>query len=169
MKIFLLFMLLLNLNQCTDLGSKSVKNIEAEKYMEISDIFSYQEFEDTKNFILNNGDRQLYSPIYNNNPHYLFGEFECYLNAEIGWLNSKNDPSISDFNILVIEELVGEFKRYYVQIVRNGDIENENIKVIEGMREGNVYLFNEFENDLGPIRKSLINYLVQIEKTVNRP
>jgi len=49
-------------------------------------------FDLIKTFVLTNGDKETYSNMYNNNPHYSFDGLEAYLNPEIGQGNITAKP-----------------------------------------------------------------------------
>ena len=70
-----------------------------------------------KTFILSKGQKRTYSNRFNNNPYYLFGDMEVFLNPEPGgphqhpqW-NINCDPKLSDFTELVIR--TKEFQYYH--------------------------------------------------------
>jgi len=75
----------------------------------IDEYFTVKNFNLVKNFILKNGDRHTYCNMYNNNPHYMFGFIDVFLNPEYGgpynhpqW-NINCDPDKSDFDKIVIK------------------------------------------------------------------
>lgn len=59
-------------------------------------------FETIKSFVLACGDRKTYCNMYNNNPHYAFAGFEVYLHPDVGQANIGCDPTLSDFDEMVI-------------------------------------------------------------------
>ena len=72
---------------------------------DISAILSKNEFEEIVQFILDNGDRQTYCNMYNNNPHYGLEEFRIYLNPISQWINYSEENlsfSVSDYDEIVI-------------------------------------------------------------------
>jgi hypothetical protein len=154
---------------CSESTNEVNNENTSDEYLNITSKLSYQEFEEIKNFILEKGDQSSYSNMYNNNPHFSFEDFECYLNPEIGQGNINCDQSISDFNVLVIQDLGQTFDYYYVQSVREGDLSNETIIVEEGMRERNNYLLKleRYNHELSEANDSINNYLSKIKSVVN--
>src|SRR5689334_11326378 len=63
-----------------------------------------ESFQKIKSFILQCGDRQTYCNMYNDNPHYQFSQFEVFLHPDVGQRNIGCEPSLSDFNKLVIRD-----------------------------------------------------------------
>ena len=89
MKKILFFILVLHFYECSSTAYEEINNNSSSEYLVINDLLSYNEFEDIKEFILKYGDKQTYRNYDNNNPHYSFEGFECYLNSEIGQENIK--------------------------------------------------------------------------------
>jgi hypothetical protein len=118
------------------------------EFRDITHVVSVDLFESIKTFILTNGDRETYSNMYNDNPHYSFDGFESYLNPDIGQFNPDCDTSKSDFNEIVIRDQNAIPQYYYIRIVRKGDIANEQIITYEGMSEDKVYLLNFFDDNI---------------------
>ncbi len=133
------------------------------KYYEISSIVPIDLFETIKTFILKKGDRDDYSTMYSNNPHYSFSGFESYLNPEIGQGNINCDTSISDFNELVIRDQNSNPQYYDIHIVRKGDLEVPLIHTWEGMSEEKVYLVyddsDSESDDFELIKENLLKYM----------
>jgi len=65
---------------------------------------SVQNFQKIKEFVLANGDKQSYSNMYNNNPHYVFKTFHVFLEPEMGQMNMDCNPEISDFDEIVVQD-----------------------------------------------------------------
>jgi hypothetical protein len=147
-------------------GKSTNSNIDTTslKYHEISNIISIDLFETIKIFILNNGDREGYSNMYNNNPHYTFYGFESYLNPEIGQANINCDTNKSDFNEIVIRDMNANPQYYYIHIVRKGDLEDTLIHTWEGMSEEKVYLLNFDNHNMDSMLNNLSKYLEIIKK-----
>ena len=144
------------------------KNNEySDEFRDISRSFSSIDFENTKTFILENGDRVDYCSKYLNNPHYSFSDFDAYLNPEIGQRNIYCDEKISDFNEIVIHDWKTEQKYYHIFIVRQGDIENKEIYVPEGMKVGKVYLLKRYEYDLDIALDKTLEYIAKIKNEIN--
>ena len=167
MKNILGFIIIVNFCCCTDNNQEEMIDNSSNEYLEITENFSVQEFEVVKTFILENGDRQTYRNLDNNNPHYSFDGFEAYLNAEIGQGNINNDPKISDFNEITLRDSDAMPQYYTIHIVRKGDIENEEIVVFEGMKEEKVYLLNPYEDDIDLMERNLNGYIEAIKNEIN--
>lgn len=135
----------------------------SDDFLDITNLISYNDFEKIKAFILNHGDRDGgYSNMYNNNPHYSFPGFETYLNPEIGQLNINCDPELSDFNEIVIRDQSSDPQYFHLLIVRNGDIENEQIRIaknLPGLIEGKVYLLEYYDYDLKDMAEKVRLYI----------
>lgn len=142
---------------------KSAKEFTTNKYADITTVFSINDFEVAKSFILSKGDRQTYRVFDSNNPHHSYNGFEAYLNAEIGQKNITNDPAISGFNEITIRDKNANPQYYTIHVVRIGDTSQKDITIQEGMREGRVYLLNPFENDLEVMKNNLNGYLQTIK------
>ena len=150
-----------------DTAFENIADSTSDEYLKITRNLSCLEFEIMKKFILDKGDRQTYRNFDNDNPHYSFEGFECYLNSEIGQLNINNDPLLSDFNQITIQDMNADMKYYYIQIVREGDSDDSDIAVLEGMEEGEVYLLNNFNGDIDLANKYLLEYLDKIWSEIN--
>ncbi len=144
----------------------SMFNPSKKEFVDITEDFSVQEFELVKSFILDKGDRRFYRNYDNNNPHYEFEGFHIYLNAEIGQKNLYNDPAISDFNEITLHDANSEVQYYTLKIVREGDIEKEEIFVDHGMKENHVYLMNSYEKNLKKMRKNLTQIYLPVLKNL---
>ena len=166
MKKIFSFLIVLNLCCCSDAVDEIINDISSDEYIKITDQLSFQDFENIKIFILGYGDRLTYRTFDSNNPHYSFEGFECYLNSEIGQENMNNDPLISDFNQITIQDLGKIFNYYNIQIVREGDKNNSKINVKDGMKERNVYLLKYYENDLKLMKDSLTKYIDIIQTEI---
>ena len=167
MKIVLLLFCLILIESCSS-PTNEFEIDDSATFLKITQNLSTYEFEKIKIFILDHGDKQTYRNLDNNNPHYDFGEFQGYLNAEIGYKNSNNDPLISDFNQITIQDLANNIDYYTLQIVRYGDKLNIDINVLQGMIEGNVYLLNPYEQSMTEMYESLDKYLNRIRDEINK-
>lgn len=154
--LLLLFILLIS---CSSNSINEFEIDDSAEYLQITKKIPTYEFERIKNFIIKYGDKQTYRNLDNDNPHYDFMEFHVYLNSEIGSKNNFNDPIISDFNEITIQDLDNNIRYYTFQIVRYGDKSNEDIKVSEGMIDGNVYLLNPYKESMIEMYESLDRYL----------
>ena len=164
-KIISLFVVL-NFFYCSNSVDEVSNDNSSNEYIEVTDLLSFQDFEYVKNFILDYGDTQTYRSYDNNNPHYSFEGFECYLNSEIGQANMNNDPFISGFNQITIQDLDMSITYYNIQIVRDGDINDSAINTKNGMKEGKVYLLKYYENDLASMKDSLKTYINVIKSEI---
>jgi len=166
-KIFGLIVLV-SLCCCSD-KKDDTNETTSNEFRDLTQELSVQEFENIKFFILDHGDRQTYCERYLNNPHYSFEGFETYLNPETVRANIHSDPDSSDFNLLVIHDQNTEQQYYDILVVRQGDLEDEEIDYDypEGMREGKVYLLNYYEYDLDSMELEVHGYLEIIKNTIN--
>ncbi len=169
MKIILGSILVIILGCGTDNDKDDIVDNTSNEYRDITKNLSVQEFETIKSFILENGDRQTYCNMYNNNPHYSFEGFEAYLNPETGQGNINCDPEISDFNEIVIRDQDADPQYYHILIVRQGDLENKEIffNVPEGMKEEKVYLLKYYEYDLDMMERKIYKYIELIYNEIN--
>jgi hypothetical protein len=131
-----------------------------DEYRDLTNSFSCQDFELFKNFILENGDRQTFSNMYSNNPHYSFKRFEAYLLPEIGQINGNCDPEISDFNIIVLRDIKSDPQYYRILRVQQGDLENKKIiPTIPGMKERKVYLLKNDGYNIDDLESRISDYI----------
>lgn len=137
-------------------------------YEDVSNLVSYNEFEQIKNFILEKGDKKTYRNFDGDNPHYKFGNFDVFLGADIGQRNITNDPDISDFNQLTIMDWKSEFTYTKVIIVREGDIKNNKQWILEGMEEGKVYLVHVHNGEINILKNNLSKYLEKIREEISK-
>lgn len=144
---------------------KNIISIERD-FEDISDLISMMEFEQIKNFVLKNGNRQFYRNIDSNNPHYKFEGFDVFLGADIGSRNINNDPDISDFNDLTIMTMNSSVIYYNLIIVREGDLKNNKAWILDGMKENKVYLVSTYNKEMEVMKKNLPKYLAQIKSKI---
>lgn len=166
MKNLLTLIFILSFYCCTDNNGNLIDN-SSNEYLEITNEFSLQEFENIKNFVIEKGGRQTYSNMYNNNPHFSFKGFEAYLNPEIGQKNINCDPTISDFNEITLRDIDAKPQYYTIHIVRQGDSGKKDVVVSEGMKDGKVYLLNPYDDDIDLMKKKLIDYIEAIKMETN--
>ena len=139
----------------------------SDDFLDITYMMNYNDFENIKTYILLNGDRETFCNMYNDNPHYSFEGFEAYLNPEIGQLNINCDPELSDFNEIVIRDQNSDPQYFHILIVRNGDLENEQIARKESnMIEGKVYLLKYYEYDLDKMAEKVRMYIDEMKYSV---
>ena len=69
MRKLLILIFVLNFYCCSDPVNETNENSYSDKYAEINNGFSQQDFEKTKEFILSNGDRRTYRNYDNTNNH----------------------------------------------------------------------------------------------------
>ena len=156
MKTISLFLLGIFLTACTE----KAPDPDFSEYRNITSTLSVKDFEALKSFILEEGDRSTYCTMYLDNPHYAFGEFDCYLNPETGQRNINCDPELSDFNMMVIQDFSVSSKYFYILLVRNGDTDRDDIMgVVDGMKERKVYLLNYYDGELASMERELEPYL----------
>jgi len=169
MKNILGFILIIIPGCCSDNDKDGKIDNISNEYRDITKNLSVQKFDTIKTFILENGDRQTYCNMYNDNPHYSFEGFEAYLNPEIGQGNINCDPEISDFNMIVIRDQNADPQYYHILIVRQGDLENKEIffTVPAGIKEEKVYLMKYYEYDLDLMERKIYLYIDQINNEIN--
>ncbi len=171
--MFTFIVLLLSCNSIKN-GKKMDEDLNI-RFVNISNLMSFEAFEKAKGFILKCGDRgkKLFRNYDNDNPHYEFVNFDVFLGSDIGQRNINNDPNISDFNEFTIADWHSKLSRnsnivyYKLVIVRPGDIKNKKQWIIEGMKENEVYLVDFDDNELELMKNNLQYYLKQIEKEIN--
>ncbi|MBT6567328.1 MAG: hypothetical protein HON19_00270 [Flavobacteriales bacterium] len=135
-------------------------------FTNITYLITLEEFEKTKEFILEKGDKMTYRNYDNNNPHYKFPDFDVFLGADIGQRNINNDPKISNFNQLTISDWNSDIRYYELIIVRKGDIKTKKARIKKGMNEERVYLVDVYGKGLELMEKKLSNYLKQIKTEI---
>ncbi|QXP58452.1 hypothetical protein [Olleya sp. HaHaR_3_96] len=132
-------------------------------FTNVSDVISFEEFEQIKAFILKNGDKMIFRNFDNNNPHYKYVNCDVFLGADIGQRNINNDPDISDFNQLTIKNRKANIKQYELIIVRKGDLNAEKQWIKKGMEEEQIYLVDDYDKGLELLKNNLPNDLKQIK------
>lgn len=161
MKIIPIFLISLLVVSCTE----KPEDPDYGEFREITSILSVKEFEEIKTFILSNGDQLTFCNMYNDNPHYDFGDFDAYLNPETGQQNINCDPALSDFNMLVIQDFSDSLTYYYMLLLRKGDLNKTDVVgALPGMRERNVYLRNFYYHELGYMEERIQAYLAAIRE-----
>ena len=139
--------------------SKKEDEPTSNDFRDITELLSTDEFELLKSFIINNGDREVYCNMYNNNPHYSFDGFEAYLNPETGQANINCDTELSDFNELVVRDQDSYPKYFYILIVRQGDLnDNQIVGTISDMKEKKIYLLKNDDYDLDDMKNKIVTY-----------
>ena len=163
MKKVLIFIWLVVLVGCDRKGEPF-----SDEYRNITNMLSVEEFEQVKSLVLQYGDREIYSSMYFENPHYAFEGFDAYLNPEVGQQNINCDPAVSDFNEIVILEDMFAFVYYYILLVRKGDLQNEDISFsfLEGMQEERVYLLKYYDYDLDEMEETIAGYITEMKNEV---
>lgn len=141
--------------------------ISGKNFTEISDIVSFKDFEQMKEFILEKGDKMTYRNFDNNNPHYKLSNFDLFLGSDVGQKNIYNDPKISDFNQLTITDRSADIKYYEIIIVRKGDLKAKKDWIKKGMDEEQIYLVDVYSKGLKLMRNNLSSYLKQIKKVMS--
>ncbi len=144
--------------------SKSISqtmNVIPSNFIKITNAFSVADFEKVKGFILKKGNRKTYRNFDNQNPYYNFESFETYLGADIGQQNINNDPNLSDFNELTLND---QNNYYKIIIVRKGDIHASKRNVLKGMHENEVYYVDPYQEKINQIPNLLSQYLKHLQK-----
>ena len=75
-------------------------------------VFTKDNLDAIKAFILQHGLRETYCNMYNNNPTYRTTNYAFYLNPDSGQANINCDPTMSDFNNLTIRSIQGSRNQY---------------------------------------------------------
>lgn len=132
----------------------------------INDMLNCDEVDSIIEFILKHGDRRTYRNIDNDNPHYSFGDFDVFLGAGRYYEDLDTRPKPAYFSELTIADWDTDIRYYNLVIVRDGDLSQPTRWVWQGMKEGNVYLIDSYENGLSLLRKSLATYLLTIRKFI---
>jgi hypothetical protein len=84
--------------------------------IDITDILSYKQFEQIKEFILTKGDTQTYCNMYSNNPHYRINNIELYLNP--GFQSLIKDTEKKDLEIIDLHSLGKQRVVYNTLVLR---------------------------------------------------
>ncbi|MCD4672042.1 MAG: hypothetical protein K8R77_05195 [Anaerolineaceae bacterium] len=87
----------------------------AEAPQETDSVLTAAAFNQIKDHILAQGDRQTYCNMFNNNPHVTLGNMDIYLNPDTGQQNINCDLKLSEFNHMVIRTRE-PWKYYRVQL-----------------------------------------------------
>ena len=162
MKILYRILIILFLFSCIEKEDKQTSS----DFRDITYMISTLEFEAIKTYIINNGDREDYSNMYCHSPHYSFEDFETYLDPEIGQANINCDPEISDF-VIVIRDQNSDPQYHDLLIVRNGDIENDQIiRIVSGMGEEKVYLLKYYDYDLNTMLENVEIYINKMKNKI---
>ncbi|HAH23734.1 MAG TPA: hypothetical protein DCL77_08250 [Prolixibacteraceae bacterium] len=168
MKAHSLFLILTGISlvifSCKKEKQEEVIEITSDQYLDITESFSINDFEQIKTYILTKGDKKVYRQFDGKNPHYSFDGFEAYLNAETGQKNINNDPAISNFNEITLRDQDAEPQYYTIHLVRNGDLSNPDINNMEGMKEARVYILNPVGNDMEKMKTNLDSYIETIRQ-----
>ncbi|UII34635.1 hypothetical protein LVD17_12535 [Fulvivirga ulvae] len=131
------------------------------KYVNITEHVSVQQFEQIQRFILANGDRKTYRNIDSNNPHYRFNNFDIFLNPENVKLFTGN-PDYDKFNEITIYDPSSEIQYYTLRVVKAGDRENSATHLPEHNDDENrVYLLNIYNEDIDLMKKNLLEYYLK--------
>jgi hypothetical protein len=150
---------------CNDKESEPLSN----DYRDITSQLSVQDFENIKMLILDSGIYEPYFNKYPEQPIYSFDDFSATLLPEVGQLNITCDPKISDFNQLVIYDSDLQSKYIYFQIIRQGDMEKENIEIPDysGLKENKVYLLKYSDYDIEQILIESEYYIEKMKEKLN--
>lgn len=109
-----------------------------------------------KQAILQNGQRETYCNIYNDNPAYHTKGFQFYLNPDTGQQNVNCDPAKSDFNTLTIRSTAGGQNQY---------------RTVEFIDQHSIYVAANWPADdltLGQLRKFVEEALTQILSEIDQ-
>jgi hypothetical protein len=132
-----------------------------QNFIDVTDHFSLAQFEALKEKILKNGDKQTYRNYDNQNPHYVLNGVNLYLNAEIGQENIDNDPELSDFNEITVNDSIHN-RSFTIRIVREKDFENKQIYIHEGMKKNRNYLMDYYQNISEAMKKEIIEKYLNV-------
>ncbi|MGF1557670.1 MAG: hypothetical protein ACFCUL_01095 [Flavobacteriaceae bacterium] len=124
------------------------KQIEADKFVDIADIFSKKDFEELRSFIFKKGDRQSFRNFDNDNPHYRFEDFDVYLGTGDQRRVFENDRlKPEDYSELVI----GFSRGFAVYLAPH----NEFHQSILGFADGKVYTLTYTSEKMDELKKRL--------------
>lgn len=124
------------------------KQIEADKFVDIADIFSKKDFEELRSFIFKKGDRQSFRNFDNDNPHYRFEDFDVYLGTGDQRRVFENDRlKPEDYTELVI----GFSRGFVVYLAPH----NEFHQSILGFADGKVYTLTYTSEKMDELKKRL--------------
>lgn len=163
--LFGLFLITIFLS-CNDKESEPLSN----DYRDITSQLSVQDFENFKMLILDSG---IYEPFFNKyheQPVYSFDDdFTTTLEPEVGQLNSSCNPLISDFNKLVVFDSDLQFKYIHFLIIRQGDMQKENVEIPDyvGLKENKVYLLKYYDYDIEQILIESEYYIEKMKEKLN--
>jgi hypothetical protein len=132
-----------------------------QNFIDVTDHFSLAQFEALKEKILKNGNIQTYRNYDNQNPHYILNGVDLYLNAEIGQKNINNDPELSDFNEITVNDSIHNMS-FTIRIVREKDFENKQIYIHEGMKKNRIYLMDYYQNISEAMKKVIIEKYLNV-------
>lgn len=131
-----------------------------DKYVNVTEHVSVQQFEQIQHFIMANGDRKTYRNIDGNNPHYRLKDFDIYLNPE-NVNQFIGNPEYDRFNEITIYDPSNDIQYYTLRIVRVGDSENSTARFPENLDENQVYLRNTYDEDIDKMKKNLLEYYLK--------
>ncbi len=115
MKQLLLTILILVLVSGCANSREAAPALVAEAPQETDGVLTAAAFNQIKDHILAQGDRQTYCNMFNNNPHVVLGDMDIYLNPDTGQQNINCDLELSGFNHMVIRARE-PWKYYRVQL-----------------------------------------------------
>lgn len=133
------------------------KQLEDEKFIDISETFSKEDFEKLRKFIFKNGDRKTYRNFDSNNPHYSFATFDVYLGTgkQAHAFNRKKIKN-KDYTELVIHD-----QQYYTVYLISDDKLNKRQTSLETDK---VYWHNRTYNKDVKVKEYLACILEEINQ-----
>ena len=90
---------------------ESTPSQSAEAPQQVDVVLTAAAFNQIKDHILADGDRQTYCNMFNNNPHVTLGNMDIYLNPDTGQQNINCNLKLSAFNHMVIR--TRDPRKYY--------------------------------------------------------
>ena len=96
-------------------------NTQSSEGIDITNLLSFEEFENIKKFVLNQGQTMTYCNMYNNNPYYKFGSIELFLNpiVQIPDPSSVSDPDTYNAIVLKMWDPPQDYQFLYTDITAN--------------------------------------------------
>ena len=91
----------LDVSSCPKLTTRSSEKASLD--IDITHLLSYEQFENIKKFVLDQGQTMTYCNMYNNNPYYQFGAIELFLNPIMQFPDSSSISNPNIYNVIVLK------------------------------------------------------------------
>ena len=123
---------------------------------DINKIFNVNDFKRIVQYILDNGDRQTYNNMYNNNPHYSLKDFDIYLDPISQWINFRKEylsAEVNHYNRITIMDWNSKHVIYYRIMLYNEK----------------VWIYNLYEVEQTNYEKEIINkYIPKLKLLIDK-